>query len=611
MKNQPLIRSTVLEPHLMAIRERFGTKRLSQIVRMCFRRYAKTASSPRAATVDMCRIGIAQETGCSIAEAQELALGVLDLNLNSKKGIAILEDPHYFSPQIIGTNRPLVARRVQIESLPEMPSAVMQATANVATVMDPWVRDWYDSMDAEMLETLGITERLLDLLSWAGDRDIYSDVWRDPNTRQYITVGLSRNGDETQKAVVLYAESVSVSDEALQDESDHLHREFGVNLDNCDEVVANRDTWASRIGALGVASAYHLGQARDTGTSRFISRRDRSMALGQDQGITVNCETTMCNTNIRISSEYVDTWNAVLNIVSKRCSDILRHLDTSRHRKLIKMPGTPMGYMAGVPSGSKALFSLGDDTRSVREISASSDSNVLDNAKPHIRMMVEEYLASRNLLPTNKNALDLVAKKIASQVKRGMGIVVPAINSYGAAMKLAAQTLGEECSYTTVTEFHREYCRWVDDDRIDEDTGVVESIDIETTLWSARMADRGFDAITPISCAIKPLIERPDTSNLWLGPVTCFGQERGICDHTEYNAPFTVTDNHDELQAHMGNMPEVHGYASNALVWAHCREDTPYRQLVRKANEVLPLSKRIKLPQVVDAARLQGFRFHF
>jgi len=569
-------------PRLMEIWEQFGTKALTNVVKTNLLWFSSDdpASYYKAiqCTVDQCRTGIARKTGCSIEEAQVVALGLCRLRVWSGD-FRSNKYNFIFSDEKIGSRRSLITREIEVESLPEMPSVAMQKQQNIKYRINTQIRDWYASMGEEGRALLGITEWQYKAACFLGDRDYMLAHFRDGNTRVYMDVHCSPNGDATSKNLVDYAEARTMDDKALQVWSDNLNKEWGVNLNNCDDIWKDRNELIKQgTHERAIGNALRLMNARDTGSTNAIARVDRYCALGQEQGMMSRCETTLKNTNVIYSGQLIDPWMKITDTTLERQPWIRKHFEAMFHRALSKKPGTPSGYHSGLTSATKAIFDAGDDARDDRAIKAAVSEDLLAGSKHWVRAGILSYHASTGKVNTNRSVWD-TAKGIAKAVRAGLQLHLPGSKHSSVNMEEAVKKLGEATSWVTATGYTRHYNPWIYSDEVDEATQKQETVSFETTVWNPR-----WDSERDVSCSLISLVERELNSVLWALPCTCFTVERAAEDYKVYNAPFPMANNHDEQQVSPADLPELPDWNRKGYIFSHFATENPLEQIRKKAG---------------------------
>jgi hypothetical protein len=560
---------TVLEPHLDAALQRFpgGAAELVAVIDVLIRRYGGGSAH----IIDQCRIDVALGCDCPVRDAEEMILGMV--HLRRMQVTDRLDEPVYLSPQKIGSNRPLMTRRISTTSLPEMISTAMQKTADCPRRVDSRVLEFLESFSEEERESLGIRESDLRAANWVGDRDFFVDSFIDPNTREHITDALSTQGDDARLALVRWGESETFNEEQLAHaaapETGCTDREFGVNLTNCHDVWEDgHDLALSGTFSLEACStALGLVDALETGRSDLMVGQDRTAAFGQDQGHMVHCRKTLRNTNAigsSIGGVPIDTWILVLDYVAMKLMAMIQHCPLNRRRKLVKTPGTPFGYAACDERGALALVALEDDTRSWTELLKVSEP-LWGNAPPWIMGMFESYLRDRKIEVNNANLLK-AALRLAKRVKRGMRHYLPGSFVYGTQTrevnKLHREAHGVGCSWHTATGLEITQVPWRHSDAVDED-GKLVTHEVETTLWHPGESAR----IDTGTVNVIPLVD--SESDLSFGPCLSFSAESDTKTHIHYNAPYPVVSTHDKETTHIGNCVDVVKRGTEAYIWAH------------------------------------------
>jgi len=567
---------------LEAIWDQFGRKLLSNIIKMNLKWFCTDDPDSQykavQCTVDQCRTGIARKTGCSIEEAQLVALGLCRLRVWSGDFRANKYN-FIFTDEKIGSRRSLITREIEVESLPEMLSVAMQKQQNIKYRINTQIRDWYDSMGEERRELLDITEWQCQAANWLGDREYMLAHFRDGNTRVYMDVHCSPNSDATSKNLVDYAEARTMDDKALQVWSDKLNKEWGVNLNNCDDIWKDRDELIKQgTHERAIGNALRLMNARDTGSTTAIARVDRHCALGQEQGMFSRCQTTCKNTNVIWSGQLIDPWMKVTDTTLKLQPWIRKHFEAMYYRALSKKPGTPSGYHSGLSSATKAIFDAGDDTRDDRAIVAASSEDLLAGSKPWVRDGILSYHASTGKVNTNRNVWD-TAKGIAKAVRAGLQLHLPGSKHSSVNMEEAVKKLSKDTSWVTATGYTRHYNPWIYSDEVDEATQKQETVSFETTVWSPR-----WDSEREVSCSLISLVERELNSVLWALPCACFTVERAAEDHKVYNAPFPMANNHDEQQVSPADLSELPDWNTKGFIFSHFATENPLEQIRKKAD---------------------------
>ena len=566
---------------LEAIWDRFGRKLLSNIIKMNLKWFCTDdpASYYKAVqcTVDQCRKGIARKTGCTKEEAQLVALGLSRLRIWSE-GFRANKYNFIFTDEKIGSRRSLITRKVDVESLPEMQSSVMQASQNTRFMIEPQIRDWYDSMGEERRELLGITEWQCRAANWLGDREYMLAHFRDDNQRQYMDVHCSPNGDATSKSLVTLAEAEAIDDDGLQIWSANLNQAWGVNLDNCDDIWKNRDELLDSGKHLRtISNALLLMNARDTRETRAIGRTDRSCASGQEQGMFANDETSLRNTNVLWSGQRIDPWMLICGNMLEANPWLRQWLDTQYHRPITKKPGTPSSYDCGEPAAVKALFDDADDMRDDRAIKKAETEDLLAGSKPWVRNAFLAYFSSTNRELTNRNVWD-TGSSVVRGVRRGMKLHLPAGAWCSKEAKKAVKKLQDKTSWT-VNGYTRHYDPLVYADDIDAATDKTATEQFETEIWHPR-----YDQTRTVACSLIPLVDRDPKQLLWALPCMCFGPERMAEDWKAYNAPFTLLSNHDETSCNAANLADLPPLNRGGFIFAHFTGMSPLDQVRQQAG---------------------------
>ena len=455
----------------------------------------------------------------------------------------------------------------------------MQKQQNIRYGIQPQIRDWYDSMGEEGRALLGITEWQYKAACFLGDREYMLAHFRDGNTRVYMDVHCSPNGDATSKNLVDYAEARTIDDDALQVWSDNLNAAWGVNLDNCDDIWKDRDELIKQgTHQRAIGNALRLMNARDTGSTTAIARVDRHCALGQEQGMFSRCRTTLSNTNVIYSGQLIDPWMKVTDTLLARQPWIRKHFEAVYYRSLSKKPGTPSGYHSGLSSATKAIFDAGDDTRDDRAIVAASSEDLLAGSKHWVRDGILSYHASTGKVNTNRNVWN-TGKDISKAVRSGLQLHLPGSKHSSVNMEEAVKILCENTSWETATGYTRHYNPWIYADEVDEATQKQETVSFETTVWHPRWDDE-----RDVSCSLIPLVERDMKSVLWALPCACFTVERAAEDWKVYNAPFPMANNHDEQQASPSDLPKLPTLNRGGFVFSHFSVVNPLEQVRKKAG---------------------------
>ena len=579
---------------LMEIWANYGRKDLSLAIKQNLLWFASSdpASYYKAVqnTVDQCRPGIVRKTGCVIEEAQVVALGLARVRVWNQDF-----RPHkynfLFHEEPIGSRRSLVTRKIDVTSLPEMQSVAMQKAQNTRYMINPQIRDWYDSMGEERRAELGITEWQCTAANWLGDREYMLVRHRDDNTRQYADVHCSPNGDATSKNLVDYAEERAIDDEGLQLWSALLNKEWGVNLDNCVDIWNDRDELVNNgMHERAIGNALRLMDARDSHVTHAIARVDRYCALAQDQGMLVRDRKTLTNTNVLFSGSIIDPWMLVTEVMLRKVDWIQEFLPEKYRRSLSKKPGTPSGYRCGLSSATKAVVDDGDDPRDNKAIKAAVTEDLLSGAKPWVRSLLLDHLNREGEVVNNRNVWK-ACQEIASAVRTGMKKHLPASALCGKLMEDAVTKLGTETSWVTPTGYTRHYNPWIYADELDEDTQKPATVPFETEIWHPR-----HDETQAVHCRLVPLMERDLKQVLWGLPCACFTIERAAEDWKQYNAPFTIGDNHDESQCSPADLSELPQWNRRGLIFAHYSGPSPLEQVCAAAGVTMkylgtPISK--------------------
>ena len=295
----------------------------------------------------------------------------------------------------------------------------------------------------------------------------------------------------------------------------------------------------------------------------------------------------MRNTNVG-AGEYIDTWTMVLNVAMKKFSSFFANIPEKSRRPLVKKPGQPFNYCAGVPAGAKAILGNPDESRSASDLRKdTSGSDLITRAETLVQEAITIHLSKSGFNPTN-NRVWKVAMKAAIAVKRGMEVVVPATDEFGHKCATAHNILsmvGESPSITTRSGQVSLYTPFIEDDEVDEVTESVETKEYETVLYSAARADRGEYPYVSISKCVVPMTARKPGNGLFNAPRHSFGFEVDTATYATYNADFWLSWNHDEAQTPVGKVRKGKALVTKAFVWAHCYDDNHYRTTIRLANE--------------------------
>ena len=554
--------NTPLMPKLMTIGDQYGQAELIAMVKQLLKRNCDTAHC-----VDQLRFGVATKTGCAIEDAERLILGIVHLTRRKVK-----KDKHqlFLSAPTPGENSLLMTRRSLTTKgdLGEMIYSVMCRQAQVAKKVIPQIAEWFMTMDDSLTKELKIQDISMTHAAWIGDREFYHDTFLDPETRLYLRGPLNPQRQESDGALVGFAEETTFSDADLQFVSGLGDRMYGVNLDNCEDIWKDRNSLVRQIGTRAINFALGLLVALQTGKTWLMVHQDRSSAYAQDQGMMVRCRKTLSNCNM-LAGPPVDLWNLIQLYLFTKQRWLTGAVAPDFCRKLVKIPGTPMGYQASPKTASARYFGLEDDGRDLNAVD--DDDWLLSGAPQWFRILAEAYLLQNNITRSNKNVLAF-GLKLATLVQAGMKQYAPGSFEFGRQIRAANQKVRESTgtgvSWFTATDYNVKQLPWRKPKGVDavDENGKLVTKEIETTVCNPQTGERyrAFVTIVPV---------QENTSDLAAGPCIAQSAEASANFHFGYNmeagAPWCST--HDDEMTTVRDAPKVSSRLRNAVWWTHQR----------------------------------------